>query len=703
MGLSKKSDATNQARNILNKRGDSFECFKIHIDAAFLGDKDALQFLGDCFFCGDFGPKDINLAKYIYELVDGKKPKAILQYKEISDLSISALGAEDMSDKEEEAHHLKKTISLIDSRVSHLQNQLDRGFSAYCLEGDIQADFLQKRQEISRLLMLRASPYYGRVDVSNGSGTKIYYIGEENLGIQSDVISVWSSFGRHFRQRFELEFSEMGYHYIVKRRRQIDIEDGELISYVDTYVAEKDIREKAASGVGNGTVFDPFLKKVLERKRGESNVSNIIRSIQDKQNEIIDFDFDRSFIVQGCAGSGKTMILLHRLANLKYNRPETKWSRVKIITPNEQFSTYIDNLSENLGINMIPRRSLTEYYLEIIQRYANDLSSQSGTAFAKSKKQIKPDYELPNDLVCFLYSSRFAKYLQELVRQEKDTTERKIEEVKNKISSNWSENIGKKAQLRDLEADRIEKRSFSERRKKIREFITASIETTLDTFKWPSKDVFYQCLAYAEVLAHYFIAGIPKFTDSLLCIDEGQNISQLQYLLLHRVNGNNVCFNIYGDTGQKMKGNCGIEDWSSLQKFMMEQPDIPTKQKIPLFLLKENYRNSEEIVDFYNARLGKQDKALGIKIGRTVRHIGVDQVEALCKFHWILKNRVAIIGKTVSHIPSSIDSICVRGEVQEGKISVLNIIEAAGLEFDVVLVFDQDMFKEEKYVPIHVA
>lgn len=102
------------------------------------------------------------------------------------------------------------------------------------------------------------------------------------------------------------------------------------------------------------------------------------------------------------------MILLHRLANLKYNRPNTRWGTVKIITPNEQFNAYVDSLSENLGINMIPRRSIAEYYLEIIQRYADDTGPRSSSAFSKIKKQIKADNNLPKTLVSFLYSNEFA-------------------------------------------------------------------------------------------------------------------------------------------------------------------------------------------------------------------------------------------------------------------------------------------------------
>ncbi len=85
---------------------------------------------------------------------------------------------------------------------------------------------------------------------------KTYYISEENLGLQNDIISVWSPFGRHYRQQFELEFSEACIHYNVKRRRQLDIENGSLIGFLDTYAEDKNAKDKDNSA---GTTFDPFL------------------------------------------------------------------------------------------------------------------------------------------------------------------------------------------------------------------------------------------------------------------------------------------------------------------------------------------------------------------------------------------------------------------------------------------------------------
>jgi len=81
-----------------------------------------------------------------------------------------------------------------------------------------------------------------------------------------------------------------------------------------------------------------------------------------------------------------------------------------------------------------------------------------------------------------------------------------------------------------------------------------------------------------------------------------------------------------------------------------------------------------------------------------VQRIKADEVETFCKFHWLLKNRIVIIANTFSSIPLSIKSICIQGEVQESKVSLMTITEVKGLEFDVVLVYDQGMNETEKYI-----
>ena len=67
-------------------------------------------------------------------------------------------------------------------------------------------------------------------------------------------------------------------------------------------------------------VYDKFLAHMLEVKRGDKRLTDIIPTIQANQNAIITRPADESCVVAGCAGCGKTMILLQRLEYLGFNK-----------------------------------------------------------------------------------------------------------------------------------------------------------------------------------------------------------------------------------------------------------------------------------------------------------------------------------------------------------------------------------------------
>lgn len=647
------------------------------VDAAYAGDKESLIAIGDAFYCGDFGNRDSKIARYIYDTADGKKPKAISQY-----IDLPAPQRKDKQDiMAEERHHLERVLLYLDEKIEELKHRLAQGFSAYFLEIDIQDDKIRKQEEINQLTASRFSPYYARFDVQNGKSNKNVYIGENRIG--SEVVSVWSDFGRHYRAKNETAFDVAGVHYAVKLRRNIDIQFSTLIDIFDEFVS--------GSNATSNEIFDPFLQKVLQDKRGEKNISNIIRSIQKKQNDIIEYDFNKSFIIQGCAGSGKTMILLHRLANLKYNRPETDWKRVKIITPNPLFNTYIDAISENLGIKTITRCSLAQYYVLILERYSSRFRGWSKVhedKLRKIRESVKDDVAYMNfagNVVNFIYSTEFANRL----RSERDNLLREISSV--------SKNINAKGRSTTSYND-----SYASQMAFIENTIT---DTLLQYFpdgedKGLVAEIVHencQCALYAKVLALYFLYGKPQYTDTLLCIDEGQGITYLQYRLIQQVNNGDVCFNIYGDINQQLPQISGIETWRSLQNFIRQELRKPD-EVVPIFTLEENYRNSQEIVQFYNEQLEMNDRALGISINRQVKIIEASDAETICKLSLILKNRVVIISNFEAVLPVQLLALCVKDKIEAEKASFMTVAEVRGLEFDIAIVFENDMTRYERYI-----
>lgn len=642
------------------------EILKPLVDSAFAGDITALKAIGDIFQRGDLGSKDIPLANYIYSLADGKQPKPLFQYMAEN----LPLPTDSINQKafEEEQLHLEEVLAFIDEKIHRLRRSIDEGISAYFLEADIQTDRMRKQQDIGRLLQIRQRPYYARMDVKKEDSNTAYYIGEEYL--DGEVVSVWSDFGRHYRAKDETSFTLAGVEYLVTRRRQINIEDGSLIDVFDEFLNEETSDK--------GSRFDPFLQKILAEKRGEENISNIIRSIQKNQNDIIDFDFDKSFIVQGCAGSGKTMILLHRLANLKYNCPDLKWNQVKIITPNSLFNTYIDALSENLGINMIVRCTMSEYYILLIARY-RDLFNIFGGRRANEKiyaerHSSKGDENVDTWVSNYVYSKEFAYALSLQLDENRDDIKISPSRTENKIETLISKLLQAKRKVH---------------------LKNVGVEDSSTLSKIAEQPI--QCILYAKVLSLYLLYGAVGPCDSLLCIDEGQGISILQYRLLQQVNGPDMRFNIYGDTNQKISQTSGIDAWETLCGFIQER--VGKRNESPsVFELKENYRNSQEIVQYYNTKLATEDRAMGLKVGREVIHISVAEVETICKLCLLLKHRVVIICNSHDVLPSSLLKICIKNGIEKGKASLMSIAEVRGLEFDTAIVFENELSRNEKYI-----
>lgn len=152
-------------------------------------------------------------------------------------------------------------------------------------------------------------------------------------------------------------------------RRNIHIKNGEYFGYSNEYVHEKYINENKIAGVIAGEqISDEFLNDILKKKKTDAYMSNIIKTIQQNQNEVIRLPYDQNIVVQGCAGSGKTMILLHRLSFLLKRNFIPENFLVYILTPSELFNKQLQPLINNLHLDndKIIIKSTTAFYSYIL-------------------------------------------------------------------------------------------------------------------------------------------------------------------------------------------------------------------------------------------------------------------------------------------------------------------------------------------------
>lgn len=197
-------------------------------------------------------------------------------------------------------------------------------------------------QTMASILLLKPQPYFAKVvlQFKPDAEPKEIYLG--NAGISDEsyhrLVVDWRSpvaevYYNQSNGATSYKANGRTINVDLKLRRQFDITQDTLNAYFDTTVA----------------IQDELLLKSLSRQR-TSHMNAITTTIQKEQNTVIRHDDVPALLVNGIAGSGKTSVLLQRIAYLFYQHRETlNPNDVYLITPNPVFRSYIDNVLPDMG------------------------------------------------------------------------------------------------------------------------------------------------------------------------------------------------------------------------------------------------------------------------------------------------------------------------------------------------------------------
>lgn len=114
---------------------------------------------------------------------------------------------------------------------------------------------------------------------------------------------------------------------------------------------------------------DELLEEKLQENRNNPTLRNIIATLQRMQFEIIEADTDKSFVVQGCAGSGKSQCLLHRLFFLRDTLSQEGWDHVLLLTPTQLFRNYSAELIRRYQLSEVENCSIADLYRRLLNVY----------------------------------------------------------------------------------------------------------------------------------------------------------------------------------------------------------------------------------------------------------------------------------------------------------------------------------------------
>ena len=239
--------------------------------------------------------------------------------------------------------------------------------------------------------------YFARMDVEDDDeGYNSYYIGKH--GDETLEIVDWRApVARRYYQKTNVKFSINQYNYKLILRRALRVHSGKVEDMRNEYLSLKDyLSKEEIDGREEEVNFDPFLKDILKSRKEKQEITDIIETIQEKQYEIITAPLGDEFYVQGVAGSGKTMILLHRLSYLLYNFDDLKANDVLIITPSNSFNDFIDELATVLELGKVKTMTLDAYYDSMLAGLGIDVKNKIDT-------DILPDH----DYLKYVYSQKF--------------------------------------------------------------------------------------------------------------------------------------------------------------------------------------------------------------------------------------------------------------------------------------------------------
>lgn len=282
-----------------------------------------------------------------------------------------------MSDIYEEEEYLKKVLALIEKKLEELKNKVDitdkdmtdfheyfwnsytefdeYGYELYDNTNAIKQKIVQKGDYIREKYIferMKDSPYFGRVDFLYDGEDEVEpcYIGISNLAENAASLPLVYDWRAPISSLFyDYDVGEASYEAPggtmtgrITDKYQYKILAGKIL-----YMLQSEIN-----------IDDEILKRELGT-HASASLKAIVSTIQKEQNAIIRDTKHRILAVQGCAGSGKTSVALHRIAYLLYhNRNTLKASQVLILSPNGVFSDYISRILPELGEENICELSL---------------------------------------------------------------------------------------------------------------------------------------------------------------------------------------------------------------------------------------------------------------------------------------------------------------------------------------------------------
>lgn len=305
----------------------------------------------------------------------------------------------------------KNAVKEALAEIERLEREERGSAAAYREIKNLLADIEAEKAKMETYRPFFDEPYFARMDlVDNIDGYNSYYIGKRG-DVRLEILDWRTPVARRYYQKSCSSFTFNEYEYKTILRRAIRTKSGKIVDFKNEYLSLRDyLSPEEIADRDEENVLDPFLREIIKSRKEEESVRDIIETIQEKQYEIITRPEGGSFVLQGCAGSGKTMVLLHRLSYLMYNNENIKPRDVLILTPSNSFNDFIDELAEILELDRVKTCTVFDYFLQVLKNEKIDISEKIDRAQQENEAYLS-----------YIYSPQFVKDVEKKQRKAFDS------------------------------------------------------------------------------------------------------------------------------------------------------------------------------------------------------------------------------------------------------------------------------------------
>lgn len=266
---------------------------------------------------------------------------------------------------------VENKLKLLETEIIDFKKKLETD-NKYITEAEL-ISFDNKKEKFNDIVETVNKPYFARMDFKfEGENVpEIIYLGKTGIEFEDEKYNItdWRTplgniyYKGSLGDCYDVFTDSKGNIRTITGekllKRRFEIEDKKLIKIQDLEtVAET--REKEIE------LADNYLIEIL-KDSSSSRLKDIIATIQETQNNIIREELNKVVCIQGCAGSGKSTIALHRIAFLLYYYNEKLTAEdILIIAPNKLFIEYISNLLPDLGVINIKQDTYSSFVKYIL-------------------------------------------------------------------------------------------------------------------------------------------------------------------------------------------------------------------------------------------------------------------------------------------------------------------------------------------------